>query len=105
MAEQIMSLTRAAQVYVDEEQLLSLLDTPNPTVPMIIASRRDITPAIIRKLAERRSVVRWRLLEMNADQLPTDVLNLFTSDLNPRVRSGALAELASRNKPQAVSGE
>ena len=104
MAEEIMPLTRAAKVYEDEEQLLNLLDRPNPTVPMIVASRRDITPAIMRKLAERRSNVRCRLLEVNSDKLPTDVLNLLISDLNPDVRSGALSELARRGMP-AASGK
>ena len=103
MDDAVMPLTEAAQVYENEEQLLDLLDRPNPTVPMIIASRRDITPAIIRKLAEWRSNVRWRLLEINADQLPTDVLNLLKSDVNPSVRSAARAELARREEPQAAS--
>mgnify|MGYP006431652079 CR=1 FL=1 len=104
MAEEIMPLTQAAKLYEDEEQLLNLLDKQNPTVPMIVASRRDITQPIMRKLAERRSNVRWRLLEVNADQLPTDVLDLLTSDLNPDVRSGAHSELARRGK-QPAPGE
>lgn len=101
MANQIMPLAEAAQIVEDESRLLTLLKTPNPTVPMILAARRDIGEDIMRQLAKRpRPVVRRRLMQVNADRLPVDVLESLMNDTDGDICVAAKAEFRRRSKLQ-----
>lgn len=101
MANQVMPLAEAAHTVQEEDRLLTLLNVPNPTVPMIVAGRRDISDDVMRQLAKRtRPSVRLRLIETNADRLPTDVLETLLNDMVGDIRVAAKAEFRRRNKPQ-----
>lgn len=98
MADQVMSLRQAAELAQDEERLLDILNTPNPSAPMIIATRRDVGENVLRTVAKQsRPAVLLHLIDSNADRLPSDVLQRLAGHFSQEVRNKAQAELRRRN--------
>lgn len=90
MAGQIMPIATRAQHETDEQVLLNLLNIPNPTVPMLMAERQDLSEAVLSELANhRRADVRLKVLHHNGGNFPLSTVMEMLNDIHPDVRNEA----------------